>query len=419
MGSRSASAAVAALGRAWPATASFVSVSHVIHFVPSTKPYLCFCRRSRHLTTTNNTRPQCSHNTAPSVDPRSSAVSLFDDAVDILTTSDPILKAEKSRAACQRWQTAQEFEKQRHIEQVHRHNPRNTDLRARIPRSPSRPDKPTLVPSTKMPNVKSCGTSAAVFFLHAVAHVELNAIDLCWDTMLRFGVESLPPPPSPSSLWDSTKQLPVAFFDDFVSVADDESRHYMMLDTRLKELGSSYGVHPAHELIWQSADRSRDSLSARLALGQLVQEARGLDAGPRLVSRLHGMKDGESARIIDVIATEEVDHVRIGMRWFLYACEKECVHDPIAHFQRIALAHANAGALFPPFNEDARASVGLMPQWYWPVAQQMLALSQQHRNQHQQHQPQKQRNSPPPPTSAIPCESPSPASPASSSSSSP
>jgi uncharacterized ferritin-like protein (DUF455 family) len=167
-----------------------------------------------------------------------------------------------------------------------------------VPATPARPELPRIVGSGEMPTAKDAvasGFSRPVYLLHALAHVELNAIDLAWDTALRFG-----------------EGMNKTWFDDFLSIAVDESRHFGWLSARLEALGSSYGAMPAHRIVWDAADCSKTSRKERLAVGQLCQEARGLDAGPKLAERLTGMGDLESAAIVKKIAEEEVAHVSIG-----------------------------------------------------------------------------------------------------------
>jgi uncharacterized ferritin-like protein (DUF455 family) len=199
------------------------------------------------------------------------------------------------------------------------------------------------------------GVSHAVYLLHGLAHVELNAIDLAWDTAIRFG--------------DS---MPDKWFQDFLSIAVDESRHFGWLTARLEELGSFYGALPAHRIVWDAADVSKASRRERLAVGQLCQEARGLDAGPRLAKRMIGMNDIPSSAIVNKIAEEEVAHVSIGVKWFVRECERTGDGEQAtAIFHEIALRLSNAGAFAPPFNEDRRSAAGLNPDWYYPVAEEM------------------------------------------------
>ncbi|GAB0492044.1 hypothetical protein MMPV_003303 [Pyropia vietnamensis] len=227
------------------------------------------------------------------------------------------------------------------------------------PDAPSRPEKPPIV--AHVPSAKDSGVSSEVFFLHSLAHVELNAIDLALDTLARFATSTSPPPPR-------------EFVTDFVRIAADESRHFCWLSERLAALGARYGDLPAHGLVWASADATRSDLAARLALGQLVQEARGLDAGPRLADRLVGSGAHESAALVLKISAEEVPHVAAGVRWFVWAVAAGVGAGPAspqARFFELAMRHANAGALAPPFNTAARDAAGLGEDWYLPVSEAM------------------------------------------------
>lgn len=276
---------------------------------------------------------------------------LCDYAVRILTTAAPLDKVRLTHDAAKAWNT---------------HRVAGETLMPPI--RPARPAKPAIVTSGEMPSVKSCNAPTNVFYLHGLAHVELNAIDLCFDTMLRFADSDLQSFPDGRDAW----------FDDWISIASDEARHFAMIDDRLKALGSSYGALPAHGVIWDGADASKESRRARLAVGQLVAEARGLDAGPRLAQRLVGAGDNPSAAIVRVIADEEIRHVQIGVKWFLWECERTGI-DAIKEFHSIALALANPGAFAPPFNEERRASAGLTPEWYLPVSQMMREMKEKRR----------------------------------------
>lgn len=263
---------------------------------------------------------------------------LFANAVRVLESADPAEKVRLTRAAAKAWAAAPQLGQQ-----------------ANAPASPARPTEPTIVRDGRLPSARELKVGTNVHLLHMLAHVELNAIDLSLDTLVRFAAHSEPA---------------VDFAADFLSIAIDEARHFALLDARLRALGSFYGALPAHDLVWTSADRSTACCRMRLALGQLVQEARGLDAGPRLAARLVGTGDVESARIVETIADEELRHVQVGVKWFVRECERE-QRDPVSTFHSIALEHANPGAFSPPFDEERRRQAGLEPEWYLPVAEQM------------------------------------------------
>ncbi|CAM6099428.1 unnamed protein product [Calypogeia fissa] len=218
---------------------------------------------------------------------------------------------------------------------------------ASAPDTPGRPDKPELVLPREVPGPKDCSLPPSAHMLHNLAHIELNAIDLAWDTVVRFS--------------HASEELGRHFFADFLHVADDESRHFRWCSQRLAELGYSYGDMPAHNLLWQDCMKTSGNVKFRLAVIPMMQEARGLDAGPRLVKRLLGLDDHRSAAIVRRIGQEEVAHVGVGVFHFLRICEKIGV-DPGDEFQEILKecdVHLNG-----PFNHKAREVAGLRREWY-------------------------------------------------------
>ncbi|BBN17207.1 hypothetical protein MPTK1_7g12790 [Marchantia polymorpha subsp. ruderalis] len=215
------------------------------------------------------------------------------------------------------------------------------------PDAPGRPSKPQLVPPREVPGPKDTELSASAHAMHNLAHIELNAIDLAWDTVVRFSYAS--------------EELGRQFFADFLHVADDESRHFRWCQQRLNELGFSYGDMPAHNLLWKDCMRTSGSVKSRLAVIPMIQEARGLDASPRLVKRLSGLADHRSAAIVRRIGEEEVAHVGVGVTWFLRVCEKLQI-DPGLTFKEM-MVECNI-ELHGPFNHTARARAGLQREWY-------------------------------------------------------
>ncbi|CAN6444246.1 unnamed protein product [Victoria cruziana] len=247
----------------------------------------------------------------------------------ILSTSDPAAKAAYTHIAYTKWVGSE------------------ISLGvAEPPDRPARPEKPLLVSPKEIPSPKDSGLPLNAYMLHNLAHVELNAIDLAWDTVVRF-----------SSMFDV---LGSQFFSDFVHVADDESRHFSWCSQRLEELGFSYGDMFAHNLLWRECVKTSGNVAARLAVIPLVQEARGLDAGPRLVKRLIGFGDNRSSRIVARISEEEVAHVAVGMFWFLRVCEK-LGRMPDISFKDI-LKEFNV-EVKGPFNHVARQEAGIPRDW--------------------------------------------------------
>lgn len=217
---------------------------------------------------------------------------------------------------------------------------------SRAPAAPARPAKPELVPARQIPTMKQTTLPLNVYMLHNLAHVELNAIDLAWDTVVRF----------------SALRLPSQFYADFARVADDESRHLGWCLQRLEELGHEYGCMPAHNLLWEGCAASRGDVLDRMAVVPMSQEARGLDAGTRLAERLVGWGDNISAAIVARIAEEERAHVAVGVAWFHAVCAAQGL-PPEGTF-RETLLRLCPDLLKGTFNHQERQHVGLRREWY-------------------------------------------------------
>ena len=218
------------------------------------------------------------------------------------------------------------------------------------PARPARPPRPELRDPSCMPKRGRGGSlSNRVALLHALAHIELNAIDLAWDLVARFGAG-----------------MPRDFLDDWVGVGDDEARHFLLLRERLSALGAAYGDLPAHDGLWQAAAKTAHDLAARLAIVPLVLEARGLDVTPSMIARLERAGDPESAAVLETIHADEITHVARGKRWFDWLC-KRAGCDPAPCFQSLVRRHFGA-SLKPPFNDAARRAAGLDAAFYRPLA---------------------------------------------------
>ena len=274
----------------------------------------------------------------------------------ILRTPDPAMKAALSHRAYAK------FERETRGE-TRRADPLAVGI-ASPPASPARPAKPELVHPKDVPSPKTCALGFSAAMMHNIAHIELNAIDLAWDTVARFSSMRLSERfrENDGESSDSFKGLPDRFFLDFAKVADDESRHLGWCLQRLQEMGVAYGDIPAHNVLWEGAQSTSNSLPARLAVVPCMQEARGLDAGPRLVSKLRGRGDNRSADIIERISAEELAHVAVGVAWFRHVCLALSV-DPKEAFSAEIRTHAPE-SLRGPVNHAARVDAGLEPDWY-------------------------------------------------------
>jgi uncharacterized ferritin-like protein (DUF455 family) len=219
------------------------------------------------------------------------------------------------------------------------------------PDRPARPPRPELRPPREMPKRGRGHTIAGrIALLHALAHIELNAIDLACDLIARFAGEGLPEP----------------FFDDWVRVANEEATHFTLLCERLAVLGAAYGDLPAHDGLWEAAVATSGDILARLAVVPLVLEARGLDVTPAMIASLTRASDTDSATVLQRIYTDEIGHVAAGRRWFDVLCARDG-RDPAETWRGLVRAHFR-GALKPPFNTDAREQAGLPAPFYEPLA---------------------------------------------------
>ena len=218
------------------------------------------------------------------------------------------------------------------------------------PDRPARPDRPILGPPRDVAKRGRGGSQAnRAALLHALAHIELNAIDLHRDAVAR----------------DWGRALPKAFYDDWVRVADDEARHFRMLADLLRELGAAYGDLPAHDGLWQSAQTTAHDLAARLAVAPMLLEARGLDVTPATIDRLRAMGEGATADALQIVYEDEITHVAAGCRWFRHLAEEE--GRDAAQWWRELVGRYFKGQLKPPFNDAARAQAGLTPDFYNPA----------------------------------------------------
>ena len=219
------------------------------------------------------------------------------------------------------------------------------------PPRPARPERPLLRPPKEMAKRRAFGSPAGrIALLHALAHIELNAVDLAWDLLARFAGEG----------------LPRDFSDDWVGVAAEEACHFELLADRLAELGARYGDLPAHDGLWEAAAATANDLLARLAVVPLVLEARGLDVTPEMAARLERVGDPESAEILRQIYRDEIGHVATGLRWFDCLCLARGLN-PQAIFQE-RVRRFFKGDLKPPFNHEARARAGFPRHYYEPLA---------------------------------------------------
>ncbi len=178
-----------------------------------------------------------------------------------------------------------------------------------------RPEKPILIHPSKVPRRSLGKPEGRIALIHAVAHIEFNAINLALDAACRFA------------------EMPPEYYADWISVAQDEARHFLLLSDRLEALDAKYGDLPAHDGLWEAAQKTAHDVLARMALVPRVLEARGLDVTPNMIEKLHSVGDAETVACLEVILAEEVRHVAIGTRWFRYVCAERNLEPDATFFE--------------------------------------------------------------------------------------
>jgi uncharacterized ferritin-like protein (DUF455 family) len=169
---------------------------------------------------------------------------------------------------------------------------------------PGRPDLPRLVNPRKLSRRSTSSDAGRIGLLHAIAHIEFNAINIALDAAYRF------------------RQMPDQFVTDWLLVASEESRHFNLLNQYLRDSGSFYGELDAHNGLWQMVCKTREDVLHRMALLPRVMEARGLDVTPGMITRFSNIGDYRAVEILQVIYGDEVGHVRIGNFWYHYLCQQ-------------------------------------------------------------------------------------------------
>ncbi|MDC0737499.1 ferritin-like domain-containing protein [Cognatishimia sp. SS12] len=259
-------------------------------------------------------------------------------AVEVLTTADGRAKTALSRQHAATWFAARAAGETLPVGQ------------ATPPLRPARPEKPELLSPRDVPRRRPGSPQGQIALLHAVAHIELNAVDLHWDIIARF----------------ADVKMPIGFYDDWVKAADEESKHFNLVSDCLEELGSFYGDLPAHAGMWRAAEDTAEDFMGRLAVVPMVLEARGLDVTPGMIDIFKKAKLSSVVDALEVIYAEEVGHVAYGSKWFHFLCGRHDL-DPKEVFHRLVRTYFHGG-LKPPFNEEKRAEAGLPPDFYWPLA---------------------------------------------------
>ncbi|HEY8100988.1 MAG TPA: ferritin-like domain-containing protein [Burkholderiaceae bacterium] len=203
---------------------------------------------------------------------------------------------------------------------------------------PGRPSLPVLVSPQTVKHRSMNTLEGRAALIHALAHIEFNAINLALDALWRF------------------PDMPREYYVDWLQVAGEEALHFSLLAAHLQTLGFSYGDFTAHNGLWEMAEKTQDDILARIALVPRTLEARGLDVSPQMRAKLAQAGDIAAAEILDVILRDEIGHVKIGNHWYGWVCEARGL-DPIATYKMLA-AQYKAPQLRGPFNRDARLQAG-------------------------------------------------------------
>lgn len=234
--------------------------------------------------------------------------------------TDPVLKAQATLALDLRW-------------------PVQADVHVQAPATgPGRAERPRLVPHTELKAKSMATPEGRAMLVHSIAHIELNAIDLALDVVWRFA------------------GMPDAFYTDWARIAQEEAKHFSLLRQHLVSLGFDYGDFPAHNTLWDMAERTKGDILARIGIVPRTMEARGLDASPGVKNKLVSVGDHRAGEILDTILEDEIGHVAAGNRWFRYLCAERGL-DPLDTYAEL-IAQYDAPKLRPPFNMAARRLAG-------------------------------------------------------------
>jgi len=243
---------------------------------------------------------------------------------DILLEENPRQKTEAVDKLYQHWCTGKLI--------------RGTELAIQPIEIPGRPDLPRLVDPRKLSRRSTSSDAGRIGLLHAITHIEFNAINIALDAAYRF------------------RQMPDQFVTDWLLVANEEARHFSLMNEYLSDSGSFYGELDAHDGLWQMVCKTREDVLHRMALVPRVMEARGLDVTPGMIKRFSDIGDLRAVEILQVIYGDEVGHVRIGNYWYQYLCKQRQL-DAIDTFRKL-VDHYLKGKLHGPFNWPARLEAG-------------------------------------------------------------
>jgi uncharacterized ferritin-like protein (DUF455 family) len=203
------------------------------------------------------------------------------------------------------------------------------------------PARPELVPPRQLAKRSMHTAEGRAALIHAIAHIEFNAINLAWDAVYRF------------------RDMPRKYYTDWIQVADEEAMHFGLLREHLQSIGYDYGDFRAHNGLWEMAEKTAHDPMVRMALVPRVLEARGLDVSPAMIQRLQDAGDDRAVEILQIILRDEVGHVATGSRWYHFLCEQRDL-DPVSTFRDLIHDYMK-GDLKGPFHLEARQQAGFTP----------------------------------------------------------
>ncbi len=256
---------------------------------------------------------------------------LFHSAESVLLCADPHDKAQGSIALHLAWRELSVEQRQRILS-----TPSHSTVR--VLDAPGRPEAPALVDARTLPKRGMGSDAGRLALVHSLAHIEFNAINLALDAVYRF------------------RDQPDDYYVEWLQVASDEGKHFLLLSDRLKVLGSGYGELNAHDGLWDMARRTDHDVLVRMALVPRILEARGLDVAPPMIAKLRKLGDNDTADILQRIYTDEIRHVEVGNRWFRHVCEIRNLDGTVVF--RDLLKGANSAYLRSPYNREARLQAG-------------------------------------------------------------
>lgn len=250
--------------------------------------------------------------------------SVFSETLKVLLTSDPVEKSRLANELYEAWEQGALSSEAK--------------VEVRTIEKPGRPSQPELVDPKFLPKRKLNSLLGKAALLHAIAHIEFNAINLALDAVYRF------------------QEMPDDYYSDWLKIAVEEAYHFGLVKDYLEDCGYHYGDFPAHNGLWEMALETDHDVLVRMALVPRILEARGLDVNPGIQEKLASIGDTRAVEILKIIERDEIGHVACGNHWYRYLC-KERDYQPLETFKRLIQKHAMR-TLRGPFAIENRIKAG-------------------------------------------------------------